>query len=151
MKTKTKLIALIGVAALGAYAANKIKRTQAIKPEVSVPLPDSKTVLPKTSVKNILPKVLIASTKSQITEMTKTLDPNENLLLVHYVSSDDKQARYLDELMGAQGYEKESGSSRTLYKKHVKANAQTIFDEVIFTAQTAKSLKQEYLGWDFSK
>lgn len=151
MKTKTKLIALIGVAALGAYAANKIKRTQDLKPEVSVELPESKTIYPKTSVKNSLPKALLNSYKSQITEMTKTMDPNKDLLLVHYVSSDDKQARYLDELMGAQGYEKESGTSRTLYRKNVKANAQTIFDEVVFTAQTAKSLKQDYLGWDFGK
>ncbi len=151
MKTKTKLIALVGVTALGAYAANKIKRTQDLKPEVSVPLPDPKTVLPKVSVKNTLPKTLLASYKSQITEMTKTLDPNTDIILIHYVSNSEQQAKFLDELMGAAGYEKESGPTRTLYKKKVHALTQTIFDEVIFTAQSAKSLKQNYLGWDFSK
>ena len=151
MKTKTKLIALIGVAALGAYATDKIKRTQDLKPEISVPLPDSKTVLLKVNEENSLPKATIASYKAQITEMTNTLDPNQDIILVHHVSNNEQQAHYLDDLMSAVGYEKEPGPHRTKYKKTVKAEAQTIFDEVLFTAQTAKSLKQEYLGWDFSK
>ncbi|KAF0225177.1 MAG: hypothetical protein FD133_707 [Erysipelotrichaceae bacterium] len=151
MKTKTKLIALIGVAALGAYTADKIKRTQDLKPVIIVPLPDSKSVLLKVNFKNSLTNAMIASYKAQITEMTNTLDPKDDIILVHHVSNNEQQAHYLDDLMSAVGYTEESGPNRTKYKKTVKAEAQTIFDEVLYTAQTAKSLKQEYLGWDFSK
>jgi len=53
--------------------------------------------------------------------------------------------------MGQAGYDIVVGPARTLYKKVVKSDAQAVLDAVIFAAETAKSHKQKYLGWDFSE
>jgi hypothetical protein len=151
MKTRTKLIALAGVAAASAYAVNKIKKTQDRKPVISAALPQTKTELPKVSAKSGLSKSVTASYKTQIAEMTKTMDPNGSLTLVHYIETDPKQGKEVEVLMGAAGYEIVVGSARTMYKKVIKSEAQTILDAVIYAAETAKSHKQKYLGWDFSE
>lgn len=150
MKTRTKLIALVGVAAASAYAVNKIKKTQDRKPVISAALPQTKTELPKVAPKSGLSKSVTASYKTQIAEMTKTMDPKGTLTLVHMIETDLKQGNELEAMMSADGYEVVTGAARTLFKKVVKSEAQTILDAVIFAAETAKSHKQKYLGWDFS-
>jgi len=150
MKKRYKFIALVGVAAAGAYAVNKIKKIQALKPTVSAPLPEPKTVLPKVPPKSGLSKTVTASYKTQIAEMTKTLDPNSSVILVHYFATDPNQGNEAEVIMGAAGYEKIVGTARTMFKKSVKADAQSVLDAVIFAAETAKTHKLKYLGWDFS-
>lgn len=151
MKTRTKLIALAGVAAASAIVAARIKKTQDKKPDITVPLPQTKTELPKVAAKSGLSRSVTASYKTQIAEMTKTMDPNGTLNLVHYIEVDPKQGNEVDVLMGAAGYEIVVGPARTMYKKVVKSDAQSVLDAVIFAAETAKSHKQKYLGWDFSE
>lgn len=151
MKTRTKIIALVGVAAVGAYAVNKIRKTQNLKPSISAALPDSQTVLPKAPPKSGLSKTMIASYKTQIAEMTKTLDPDKTITLVHYLATDPNEAKETEVILVANGYEKIVGSERTMFKKAVKADAQTILDAVVFAAETAKAHKLKYLGWDFSE
>lgn len=150
MKTRTKLIALAGVAAASAYAVNRIKKTQDKKPVIDAPLPQSTTQLPKVAAKSGLSKSVIASYKTQIAVMTKTMDPNGTLTLVHTVEPDPKQGKEFDMLMSADGYEIIVGAARSQYKKVVKSDAQSVLDAVIYAAETAKSHKQKYLGWDFS-
>lgn len=150
MKTRTKLIALVGVAATSAYLVNKIKRTQAIKPSITVELPDSKTVLPKVT-KSSLSKSITHSYMTQIAEMAKTLDPSKEMTLVQYIATDETKGPEVEALLVANGYEKIIGSARMMFKKRVKADAQIILDAVIFTAEIAKTHKLNYLGWDFSE
>jgi hypothetical protein len=151
MKTRTKLIALVGVAAAGAYVASKIKRTQDIKPSISVELPESQTVFPKVASKSTLSKSLTQSYSTQIAEMAKTLDPKKKITLVQYIATDETKGPEVEVLLIANGYEKVVGSARMMFKKKVKADAQTILDAVIFTAEIAKTHKLKYLGWDFSE
>ena len=148
MKTRTKLIALAGVVVASTYVVNKIKYTQDLKPSIGMKLPESKTVLPKVSPKCTLSKTMIQSFISQITEMMKTLDPQKEITLIHYLATDEKQTPVIDVILVAAGYEKISESIHSKFKKSVPANAQAILDEVIFVAQTAKSHKRKYLGWD---
>jgi hypothetical protein len=151
MKTRTKIIALVGVAAVGAYAANKIRKTQSIKPSVSASLPESPTVLPKVPPRSGLSKTMIASYITQIAEMTKTLDPDKTINLVHYLATDPNNDKETEVILVAAGYEMIAGPARTMFKKSVKADAQTILDAVVFVAETAKTHKLKYLGWDFSE
>lgn len=151
MKTRTKLIALAAVAAIGAYTATKIKKTQDRKATISTALPETQTELPKVSTKSGLSKAVSTSYKTQIAEMTKTLDPNGTLTLVHYIELEPKQGEACEGLMREAGYEVVGGTARTMFKKIVKSDAQSILDAVIFAAETAKSHKQKYLGWDFSE
>jgi len=151
MKKRYKFIALVGVAAAGAYAANKIRKTQARQPVVSAPLPEVKAELPKVPPKSGLSKTVIASYKTQIAEMAKTLDPNSTITLVHYFATDESKGQEAEVIMKAAGHEEVASTARTMYKKAVKADAQSILDAVIFAAETAKTHKLNYLGWDFSK
>jgi len=150
MKTRTKLIALVGVAAASTYLVSKIKRTQAIKPSITVELPDSKTVLPKVP-KTSLSKSITHSYMIQIVEMAKALDPSKEIALVQFIAADKSKGPELEALLIANGYEMIVGSARMMFKKRVKADAQTILDAVIFTAEIAKTHKLNYLGWDFSE
>lgn len=151
MKTRTKLIALVGVAAVGAYAANKIRKTHNLKPSISAALPETPTVLPKVPPKSGLSKTVISSYKTQIAEMTKTLDQNKTINLVHYLETDPKAGNEADVILRAAGYEMIAGTARTMFKKSVRTDAQTILDAVVFAAETAKTHKLKYLGWDFSE
>lgn len=151
MRTRTKLLALITVAAAGAYAARKIQKTHAKPAEITAPLPEIKPALPKAPAKTGLSKSVLASYKTQIAEMTKTLDPKDEIQLVHYFATDPVEGNEAEVLMMAAGYQKIVGTARTMYKKAVKADAQTILDAVIFAAETAKSHKLTYLGWDFAQ
>jgi hypothetical protein len=94
---------------------------------------------------------MISSYKTQIAEMTKTLDPEKNVNLVHYIAADPKAGNEVEVLLVAAGYEMIAGPARTMFKKSVKADAQTILDAVVFAAETAKTHKLKYLGWDFSE
>lgn len=151
MKKRTKFIALVGVAAAGAYAANKIRKTQTRQPVISAPLPDVKAELPKVPPKSGLSKSLTASYKTQIAEMAKTLDPKSKITLIHYFATDESKGHEAEVIMVAAGHELVVGSARTIYKKAVQADAQSILDAVIFAAETAKTHKLNYLGWDFSE
>ena len=151
MKKRTKFIALAGIVLATAYTANKIRKTQSLKPVVSAPLPETKTALPKVPPKSGLSKTVTASYKTQIAEMAKSLDPNSKIALVHYFATDESKGQEAEVIMTAAGHEKVVGTARTMYKKSVKADAQSILDAVIFAAETAKTHKLNYLGWDFSE
>ena len=151
MKTRTKIIALVGVAAAGAYAANKIRKTHNLKPSISAALPEDQPVLPKVPPRSGLSKTVINSYKTQIAEMTKTLDPDKTVNLVHYLESDPHEGKETEVILTAAGYEMIAGPARTMFKKSIKADAQSILNAVIFAAETAKTHKLKYLGWDFSE
>lgn len=151
MKKTSRLIALLGLTVGSAYVINKIQKTQAIKPNITVKLPEpevgSSIVLPKST----LSKAMTESYKAQIIEMTKSFGPRQKINLVHYVETNDKRGLVVEKILEEAGYEKIAGPTRTMYKKKLKADAQTISDAVIFTAQTAKTHKLKYFGWDFSE
>jgi len=151
MKTSTRLIALLGLTVGSAYVINKIQKTQAIKPNITVKLLESDLVSPLVMPKNTLSKAVIESYKAQIIEMTKSYNSRQKINLVQYVEGDGKRSETVDKILEEAGYEKIAGRTRTMYKKKLKADAQTIIDAVIFTAQTAKTHKLKYFGWDFSE
>ncbi len=150
MKMRSRLIALLGLTVGSLYVANKIQETQAIKPHISAKLPKKGIVSPIVPQKNTLPKALIQSFQTQIIEMAKSLDPNTEIMVVHFLEVDEKRSLVMDKILEEAGYEKILSLSKTKYQKKLKADAQTICDAVFFTAQTAKTHKFKYFGWDLT-
>ncbi len=150
MKMRSRWIALLGLTLGAIYVAKTIQDTQAIEPHIIAKLQNKKSLSPIVILENTLPLALIHSYQSQIIEMTTAFDPNTEITLIHFIEADDKKGVILDKFLEAAGYKKTVDSTRAMYEKSIKADAQTILDAVIFTAQAAKSHKLNYFGWDLT-